>query len=116
MKLQQQFSDKISYSMFKNLDSRYFWRFVVTSYFPPQGQLEYTKELLTFMREDEIAPSAQSYAAVFECIERSPLVDKVSVLNFYTKEMQEHVSYLQMLFTYLSVCVICAQKITLILL
>lgn len=64
--------------------------------FHPQGQLENTKELLTFMREDEITPSAQTYAVAFECIERSPLVDKVSMLNFYAKEMQEHVRYLDL--------------------
>ncbi|XP_041982411.1 DNA-directed RNA polymerase, mitochondrial [Aricia agestis] len=57
--------------------------------FASKGQLESTEELLSFMSEDGIQPNAQSYAAIFECVERSDVEDKISVLNNYYSEMQE---------------------------
>ncbi|XP_053610663.1 DNA-directed RNA polymerase, mitochondrial [Plodia interpunctella] len=53
------------------------------------GQMENVKELLMFMSEDAIEPNAQTYAAIFECIERNERVDKLTLLNFYHKIMEE---------------------------
>ncbi|CAG9788852.1 unnamed protein product [Diatraea saccharalis] len=53
------------------------------------GQLENVKELLSFMTEGKVEPNEQSFAAIFECVERSELSDKVSILKFYRKLMQE---------------------------
>ncbi|KAL4703702.1 hypothetical protein ACJJTC_004117 [Scirpophaga incertulas] len=53
------------------------------------GQFENTKELLSFMAEGEIKPNAQTYAAVFECVERSNIGDKVTILKFYQKQLEE---------------------------
>ncbi|KAI5638464.1 DNA-directed RNA polymerase, mitochondrial [Phthorimaea operculella] len=53
------------------------------------GQLENTKELLGFMREDNITPNAQTFAAVFETIERSHATDKLTLLNHYLRDMQD---------------------------
>ncbi|CAH0400996.1 unnamed protein product [Chilo suppressalis] len=53
------------------------------------GLLENTKELLSFMVESGVEANEQTYAAIFECIERSELRDKVSTLKFYHKIMQE---------------------------
>ncbi|XP_049876277.1 DNA-directed RNA polymerase, mitochondrial [Pectinophora gossypiella] len=53
------------------------------------GHLENTTELLSFMREDGIQADAQTFAAVFECIERSQVSDKLTLLNFYYREMQD---------------------------
>ena len=56
-----------------------------------QGQLENAKELLSIMYEDKIEPNAQTFAAIFECIERSNLFDKHSILDYYNKQMEEKV-------------------------
>lgn len=48
------------------------------------------KELLSFMHEDCIAPNAQTFAAVFECIERSAS-DHLPLLHFYYRQMQDKV-------------------------
>ncbi|KAJ2945772.1 hypothetical protein O0L34_g614 [Tuta absoluta] len=53
------------------------------------GQLENTKELLGFMREDNITPNAQTFAAVFESIERSHATDKLTLLHHYLRDMQD---------------------------
>lgn len=39
------------------------------------------------MQADSIEMTAQSYAAVFECVERSNIYDKYDLLNNYRKEM-----------------------------
>ncbi|XP_072944627.1 DNA-directed RNA polymerase, mitochondrial [Epargyreus clarus] len=51
------------------------------------GNLEGTKELMTFMSEDGVDANAQTYAALFECVERSSVEDKFSVLNNYRQKM-----------------------------
>ncbi|XP_059048720.1 DNA-directed RNA polymerase, mitochondrial [Achroia grisella] len=53
------------------------------------GETENMKELLSFMSEDGIERSAQTYAAVFECIERSSVEDKNSVLESYRGQMED---------------------------
>ncbi|XP_061718880.1 DNA-directed RNA polymerase, mitochondrial [Cydia pomonella] len=53
------------------------------------GLLDQTKDLLTSMATDGIAPNAQTYAATFECIERSNIKDKEPVLQQYYEQMQE---------------------------
>ncbi|CAH2250120.1 jg6847 [Pararge aegeria aegeria] len=57
--------------------------------FASLGQLENVTELLSFMSEDRVEPNAQTFAAVFECVERSNLVDKNSALHCYHTQMQE---------------------------
>lgn len=56
-----------------------------------QGQLENVKELLSFMSEDQVEPNAQTYAAIFECVERSDLINKNLALHYYHSQMQEKV-------------------------
>ncbi|XP_013189813.2 DNA-directed RNA polymerase, mitochondrial isoform X1 [Amyelois transitella] len=53
------------------------------------GQIENVKELLMTMSEDGIEPNAQTYAAVFESIERCERDDKLTLLNFFNKSMEE---------------------------
>ncbi|CAH0725565.1 unnamed protein product, partial [Brenthis ino] len=53
------------------------------------GQLESVKELLSMMSEDNIEPNAQTFAAIFECIERTNLSDKTSFLKYYREQMHE---------------------------
>ncbi|XP_045500469.1 DNA-directed RNA polymerase, mitochondrial isoform X2 [Colias croceus] len=53
------------------------------------GQLENAKELLSYMFSDGINVNAQTFAAIFECVERSQMVDKITVLNYYRKLMEE---------------------------
>ncbi|XP_028178400.1 DNA-directed RNA polymerase, mitochondrial [Ostrinia furnacalis] len=53
------------------------------------GQIENAKELLSKMTEDKIEINHQTYAALFECIERSGMRDKNTLLEHYHKQMQE---------------------------
>ncbi|XP_004931824.1 DNA-directed RNA polymerase, mitochondrial [Bombyx mori] len=53
------------------------------------GMLEDVKELLSYMTKDNIQPDAQTFAAVFECIERSANDNKSTLLHFYHNRMQE---------------------------
>ncbi|XP_023945104.2 DNA-directed RNA polymerase, mitochondrial [Bicyclus anynana] len=57
--------------------------------FASMGQLENVKELLSFMAEDHVEPNAQTFAAILECVERSNLIDKNSILHYYYRQMQE---------------------------
>lgn len=43
------------------------------------------------MEEDGITPNAQTFAAIFECIEKSVTKQKPTVLEFYNQKMQEKV-------------------------
>lgn len=43
------------------------------------------------MKQDELPLNAQSYAAIFECVERSDMSQKLPVLEFYYRQMQERV-------------------------
>lgn len=43
------------------------------------------------MAEDKVEPNAQTFAAVFECIEKSDLRNKRLVLDDYHRQMQEKV-------------------------
>ncbi|XP_075980404.1 mitochondrial RNA polymerase [Anticarsia gemmatalis] len=51
------------------------------------GMLDKTKELLHSMSEDGIQMDAQTYAAVFECIERTDPINKLDLLKHYQQEM-----------------------------
>ncbi|CAG9564536.1 unnamed protein product [Danaus chrysippus] len=53
------------------------------------GNIENTKELLSFMSEDQIEPNAQTYAAVFECVERSHMTDKEAILNDFHQVIKD---------------------------
>ncbi|XP_050677146.1 DNA-directed RNA polymerase, mitochondrial [Leptidea sinapis] len=53
------------------------------------GKLDSVRELLSYMSEDGITMDAQTYAAVFECVERSDLIEKEAVLNIYHKQMMD---------------------------
>ncbi|CAK1587142.1 unnamed protein product [Parnassius mnemosyne] len=57
--------------------------------FASLGQVENAKELLSFMEQDGVTLNAQSYAAMFECIERSQIPNKTTVLEFYHQQLQE---------------------------
>ncbi|XP_045774865.1 DNA-directed RNA polymerase, mitochondrial isoform X2 [Maniola jurtina] len=57
--------------------------------FASLGQLENVKELLSFMSEDQVEPNAQTFAAIFECVERSDLINKNLALHYYHSQMQE---------------------------
>ncbi|KPI99844.1 DNA-directed RNA polymerase, mitochondrial [Papilio xuthus] len=54
-----------------------------------QGNIDNTKALLSFMQEDGVISNAQTFAAIYECIERSNIKQKSSVLEFYNQKMQE---------------------------
>lgn len=54
------------------------------------------------MSEDKIEPNEQTFATIFECIERTDLINKHSILGFYHREMQNKVTrLLSKLFIYL---------------
>ncbi|CAG4960033.1 unnamed protein product [Parnassius apollo] len=53
------------------------------------GQVENAKEILSFMEQDGVNLNAQSYAAMFECVERSQIPNKLTVLEFYRQQLQE---------------------------
>ncbi|KAM3965715.1 LOW QUALITY PROTEIN: mitochondrial RNA polymerase [Aphomia sociella] len=53
------------------------------------GEMENVKELLSFMSEDGVEPNAQTYGAVFECIQRSGLNDKDLLLKHYSQQMED---------------------------
>ncbi|XP_068617783.1 DNA-directed RNA polymerase, mitochondrial [Battus philenor] len=57
--------------------------------FASQGNMENVKELKSLMEEDGVPLNAQSYSAIFECVERSHIPDKQTVLEFYYQQMQE---------------------------
>lgn len=57
-----------------------------------QGLLQKTKEILSDMTEDKIEPNAQTFAALFECVERSP-DSKVELLDKYHSIMQNKVCW-----------------------
>ncbi|KAG6451382.1 hypothetical protein O3G_MSEX007099 [Manduca sexta] len=57
--------------------------------FASTGTLENTKELLTFMSEDGVEVNAQTFAAVFECVERSQEENKHILLQYYNMIMQD---------------------------
>lgn len=44
------------------------------------------------MLKENIAVNAQTFAAMFECVERSKVEDKNSVLSYYRQIMQEKVN------------------------
>lgn len=46
---------------------------------------------MSFMSEDGVEANAQTFAALFECVERSNVEDKLSVLNNYKQKMLEKV-------------------------
>ncbi|XP_050347708.1 DNA-directed RNA polymerase, mitochondrial [Nymphalis io] len=52
------------------------------------AQLDNAKELLSFMSDDKIEPNEQTFAAIFECVERTDLNNKNSMLGYYYREMQ----------------------------
>lgn len=58
-----------------------------------QGLFNEVVEILSFMEADGVAPTAQSYGAVFEGVERSQLVDKVAALKEYLPKMEAQVSF-----------------------
>ncbi|KAI8439642.1 hypothetical protein MSG28_013355 [Choristoneura fumiferana] len=53
------------------------------------GFLDHTKDLLSSMATDGVEPNAQTFAATFECIERSNVNDKLQILRHYQQVMQE---------------------------
>nr|XP_049705055.1 DNA-directed RNA polymerase, mitochondrial [Helicoverpa armigera] len=53
------------------------------------GMLDNTKQLLSFMSEDGVEPNPQTFAAVFECIERSAADNKVELLQQYKDQMDQ---------------------------
>lgn len=62
-------------------------------FYGSQGQLENTKELLSQMWEGQVELNHQTYAAIFECVERSNVQDKKTLLEHYHKQMQEKVRF-----------------------
>lgn len=57
--------------------------------FASNGLYRSVEELLTHMKEDGIVMNPQTFAAIFECIERSQLHNKYDVLNIYYNMMTE---------------------------
>lgn len=53
------------------------------------GMLDNTRQLLSFMSEDGVEPNPQTFAAVFECIERSAEDNKVELLQQYKDQMDQ---------------------------
>ncbi|KAJ0174512.1 hypothetical protein K1T71_009620 [Dendrolimus kikuchii] len=53
------------------------------------GSLENAKGILKMMSEDRVEPNAQSFAAIFECLERSNMADKESLLKYFNNMMAE---------------------------
>ena len=54
--------------------------------------LDNTKQLLSNMAEDGVEANPQTFAAVFECIERSDADEKIELLEYYKEQMNEKVS------------------------
>lgn len=54
--------------------------------------MDHTKDLLSSMAADGVEPNAQTFAATFECIERSNVADKLQILRHYQQVMQEKVN------------------------
>ncbi|XP_048479577.1 DNA-directed RNA polymerase, mitochondrial isoform X3 [Plutella xylostella] len=52
------------------------------------GSYKEVQEILSWLTQDDIAWSAQTYAAAFECVERSQLPDPVAVLREYRQKME----------------------------
>ncbi|XP_063895099.1 DNA-directed RNA polymerase, mitochondrial [Helicoverpa armigera] len=53
------------------------------------GMLDNTKQLLSFMSEDGVEPNPQTFAAVYECVERSAEENKVELLQQYKDQMDQ---------------------------
>lgn len=51
--------------------------------------LDNTKQLLSNMSEDGVEANPQTFAAVFECIERSTAGDKMELLEYYKEQMKQ---------------------------
>ncbi|CAK1555600.1 unnamed protein product [Leptosia nina] len=54
-----------------------------------EGKMEQAKELLSQMGEGGIEMNAQTFAAIFECVQRTDIEEKNKVLNFYQKLMDD---------------------------
>lgn len=49
-------------------------------------------ELVSFMESDSVEGNTQTFAAIFESIQRSQLLNKRNILNIYHNKMNEKVS------------------------
>lgn len=63
--------------------------------------LDNTKQLLMNMSEEKVEANPQSFAAVFECIERSSVEDKLEILEYYKKQMDQKVCIVLKIFIFL---------------
>lgn len=57
--------------------------------------LNHSKQLLSNMSEDGVEANPQTFAAVFECIERSDVEDKLTLLEHYKEQMDQKVCIIQ---------------------
>ncbi|CAH1639276.1 unnamed protein product [Spodoptera littoralis] len=53
------------------------------------GMLDNAKQLLSHMSEDGVKPNPQTFAAMFECVERSEEQNKVELLQHYKQMMEQ---------------------------
>lgn len=55
--------------------------------------LDNAKQLFSHMSDDGVKANPQTFAAMFECVERSEEQDKVELLQDYKQQMQQMVIF-----------------------